>query len=48
KALEQNAEIIDFNKEDPVQALQEATLGMGADAVIDAVGVDAQRPYSGP
>jgi threonine dehydrogenase-like Zn-dependent dehydrogenase len=48
KALEQNAEVIDFNKEDPVQVLQEATLGMGVDAVIDAVGVDAQRPHSGP
>jgi threonine dehydrogenase-like Zn-dependent dehydrogenase len=48
KALEQNAEVIDFNQEDPVQVLQEATLGMGVDAVIDAVGVDAQRPRSGP
>lgn len=47
-ALEQNAEVIDFNREDPVPALQEATLGGGVDAVIDAVGVDAQAPSSGP
>lgn len=48
KALEQHAEVIDFNQEDPVKALQEATQGMGVDAVIDAVGVDAQRPKRGP
>jgi threonine dehydrogenase-like Zn-dependent dehydrogenase len=47
-ALTQNAEPINFNSEDPVQALQEATQGMGVDAVIDAVGVDAQRPHTGP
>lgn len=47
-ALGQNAEIIDFNREDPVQVLQDATLGVGVDAVIDAVGVDAQRPKRGP
>ncbi|GAB3554617.1 zinc-dependent alcohol dehydrogenase [Arthrobacter tumbae] len=48
QALEQNAEVIDFNREDPVEALKEATLGAGVDAVIDAVGVDAQSPSSGP
>lgn len=47
-ALEQNAEVINFNQDDPVQVLQEATLGGGVDAVIDAVGVDAQSPASGP
>ncbi|THJ66011.1 glutathione-dependent formaldehyde dehydrogenase [Arthrobacter echini] len=47
-ALDQNAEVINFNREDPVQAIMEATLGIGVDAVIDAVGVDAQRPRSGP
>lgn len=48
QALGQNADVIDFNTEDPVEALQEATLGAGVDAVIDAVGVDAQRPLRGP
>ncbi|MBF4630838.1 alcohol dehydrogenase catalytic domain-containing protein [Clavibacter michiganensis subsp. phaseoli] len=47
-ALEQNAEVIHFDREDPVAAVMEATLGVGVDAVIDAVGVDAQRPRSGP
>lgn len=47
-ALGQHAEVIDFNSEDPIQAIQDATLGIGVDAVIDAVGVDAQRPKSGP
>lgn len=47
-ALGQHAEVIDFNREDPIQAIKDATLGIGVDAVIDAVGVDAQRPKSGP
>jgi threonine dehydrogenase-like Zn-dependent dehydrogenase len=44
----QNAETIDFNTEDPVQAVKDMTGGIGADRVIDAVGVDAERPVSGP
>lgn len=40
----QNAETIDFNSEDPVQAVKELTGGIGADRVIDAVGVDAESP----
>ncbi|GAB3526261.1 alcohol dehydrogenase catalytic domain-containing protein [Arthrobacter monumenti] len=48
QALEQNAEVINFNKEDPVEAIHEATQGMGVDAVIDAVGVDADKPSRGP
>lgn len=48
KALEQNAEVIDFNTEDPVEAIMDATMGVGVDAVIEAVGVDAQRPDRGP
>jgi threonine dehydrogenase-like Zn-dependent dehydrogenase len=48
KAREQNAETIDFNAEDPVAVVKELTGGSGADRVIDAVGVDAQRPVSGP
>lgn len=48
KAREQNAETIDFNVEDPVALVKELTGGVGADRVIDAVGVDAQRPARGP
>jgi threonine dehydrogenase-like Zn-dependent dehydrogenase len=47
-ALEQNAEVINFNAEDPVEAIKHLTGGVGADRVIDAVGIDAQRPSSGP
>jgi threonine dehydrogenase-like Zn-dependent dehydrogenase len=47
-ALEQNAEVIDFNAEDPVEVIKGLTGGTGADRVIDAVGIDAQRPSSGP
>ncbi|MFC0438305.1 zinc-dependent alcohol dehydrogenase [Kutzneria buriramensis] len=47
-ARAQHAEPIDFNREDPVEAVRELTGGIGADRVIDAVGVDAQRPISGP
>jgi threonine dehydrogenase-like Zn-dependent dehydrogenase len=44
----QNAETVDFNSEHPVQAIRELTGGIGADRVIDAVGVDAQMPNEGP
>ncbi|MFC0041262.1 zinc-dependent alcohol dehydrogenase [Actinomadura rayongensis] len=44
----QNAETIDFNAEDPVTSIKDMTGGIGADRVIDAVGVDAQRPSGGP
>jgi threonine dehydrogenase-like Zn-dependent dehydrogenase len=47
-ARAQNAEPIDFNAEDPVATVRELTGGIGADRVIDAVGVDAQAPKSGP
>lgn len=47
-ARTQNAEIINFNAEDPVAAVKELTGGIGVDRVIDAVGVDAQRPKRGP
>jgi threonine dehydrogenase-like Zn-dependent dehydrogenase len=47
-ALEQNAEVIDFNDEDPVEVIKHLTGGVGVDRVIDAVGIDAQRPSSGP
>ena len=42
------AEAINFEKDSPVEALQELTGGVGPDRVIDVVGVDAVRPHSGP
>jgi threonine dehydrogenase-like Zn-dependent dehydrogenase len=47
-ARKQGAEIIDFNREDPVEIIKSLTGGIGVDRVIDAVGVDAVRPQSGP
>ena len=47
-ARAQGAEIIDFNEEDPIQAIKDLTDGIGVDRVIDAVGVDANMPHSGP
>jgi threonine dehydrogenase-like Zn-dependent dehydrogenase len=46
--LAQNCEIVDYNREDPVQTIMDLTNGIGADCVIDAVGVDAERPKRGP
>ena len=47
-ARAQGAEIIDFNQEDPIEAIKDLTDGIGVDRVIDAVGVDANMPHSGP
>jgi threonine dehydrogenase-like Zn-dependent dehydrogenase len=47
-AQEQGAEIIDFNREDPTEVLLRLTGGIGPDRAIDAVGVDAVAPSSGP
>lgn len=47
-ARRQNAETVDFNAEHPVEAIRELTGGIGADRVIDAVGIDAQMPKDGP
>lgn len=47
-ARQLGAEVIDFEAEDPVEALRELTGGIGPDRVIDAVGVDAERPHEGP
>ncbi|MGE5308764.1 MAG: zinc-dependent alcohol dehydrogenase [Deltaproteobacteria bacterium] len=47
-AKAQGAETVDFSREDPVKAILGLTGGIGADRVIDAVGVDAQLPHSGP
>lgn len=47
-ARKQGAVIIDYDSEDPVKVLKQLTNGYGPDSVIDAVGVDAQHPRSGP
>ena len=47
-AQAQHAEIVNFDTEDPVAAIRELTGGIGVDRVIDAVGVDAQRPPDTP
>jgi len=47
-ARAQGAEVINFEKEDPVAMLKELTLGIGVDRAIDAVGVDANQAHSGP
>lgn len=47
-ARRQGAEVIDFSADDPVETIRELTHGIGADRVIDAVGVDAERPDKGP
>ena len=38
------AEVIHFDREDPVQTIRHLTAGIGVDRVIDAVGVDAEPP----
>jgi threonine dehydrogenase-like Zn-dependent dehydrogenase len=44
RAREQGAEIVDFGHDDAVPLIKEMTRGIGPDRVIDAVGVDANRP----
>jgi threonine dehydrogenase-like Zn-dependent dehydrogenase len=46
-AKAQGAEVIDYNAEDPVEALKRLTGGIGPDRAIDAVGVDANQPSKG-
>ncbi|SDG58188.1 Threonine dehydrogenase [Lentzea fradiae] len=43
-ARAQNAEVVNFNEEDPVEVVRELTGGIGPDRVIEAVGVDAEKP----
>ncbi|SES20797.1 Threonine dehydrogenase [Lentzea xinjiangensis] len=43
-ARAQNAETVNFNEEDPVEVVRELTGGIGADRVIEAVGIDAEKP----
>jgi len=47
-ARRQGAEVINFNEEDPVETMKRLTGGIGPDRAIDAVGVDALAPTSGP
>jgi threonine dehydrogenase-like Zn-dependent dehydrogenase len=47
-AVMQGAEPIDFDREDPVEAIMRLTGGIGVDRVIDAVGVDAEHAHGGP
>jgi threonine dehydrogenase-like Zn-dependent dehydrogenase len=47
-ARRQGAEVIDFNREDPVDVLLRMTGGIGPDRAIDAVGIDALAPRGGP
>lgn len=41
----QNAEVINFDREDPVEKIRALTGGVGVDCAIDAVGVDAECPH---
>src|SRR3954465_11214134 len=43
-ARRQGAETVNFEEEDTVELVKEMTRGIGVDRVIDAVGVDANRP----
>jgi threonine dehydrogenase-like Zn-dependent dehydrogenase len=47
-AQAQGAETIDFESENPVEALRDLTGGIGPDRAIDAVGVDVVMPHRGP
>lgn len=47
-ARRQGAFCVNFEKEDPVEAIRKFTGGIGADRVIDAVGVDAMHAHEGP
>jgi threonine dehydrogenase-like Zn-dependent dehydrogenase len=47
-ARAQGAEVINFEEEDPVQVIHELTGNTGVDRVIEAFGVDAESPESGP
>ena len=48
QARRRGGEAVDFNSEDPVEVVQELTGGIGVDRVVEAVGVDAERPKRGP
>jgi threonine dehydrogenase-like Zn-dependent dehydrogenase len=42
------AEVVNFDEEDPIESIMDLTRGIGPDRAIDAVGVDAESPKSGP
>ena len=46
-ARAEGAEVVSFEEEDPVELIAEMTRGIGPDRVIDAVGIDANRPPEG-
>ena len=47
-ARRQGAETVNFDEEDPVKTILALTGGIGADRVIDAVGVDAEKAHTHP
>lgn len=47
-AKDWGAEVIDFEREDPVKTIKDLTGGIGVDRAIDAVGIDALLPEHGP
>lgn len=47
-ARTQGAEVIHFEREDPVDTIHRLTDGIGVDRAIDAVGVDASHAHQGP
>ncbi|ULH14190.1 glutathione-dependent formaldehyde dehydrogenase (plasmid) [Deinococcus sp. KNUC1210] len=47
-AQQNGAEIINFEREDPIEVIKRLTDGVGVDCVIDVVGVDAQHAQHGP
>lgn len=47
-AKRQGAEVINFEREDPIETILALTGGIGVDRAIDAVGVDAQHAHGGP
>jgi len=47
-ARRQGAFTVNFEKEDPVETIKKLTGGIGADRVIDAVGVDSMHAHHGP
>ncbi len=47
-ARAQGAEVIDFEREDPIATIKSLTGGIGVDRAVDAVGVDAECAHHGP
>ena len=47
-AMAQGAEAVNFDSDDPLEAIAELTRGIGVDRAIDAVGIDAEHAHHGP